>query len=553
MAKSTTWQLLIAVAGLVLVAGLLWWATFPSPQSTTEVPAHGGTYIEGIVGQPKYLNPVLGQPNSVDQDIASLVFSGLTKLTSNGAVEPDLAEKWQVSPDGKVYLFDLRHDAKWHDGSPVTADDVVFTVKTIQDPDYQGNPAVAQLWKNVAVERVSDEQVKFTLKDAYAPFLEYATQPLIPAQILGGVPAKKLPEHRFNMYPLGTGPFKVTEASLKEVVLEANPDYYGEKPFLDQIRFRFYPDGQAALSALRRDEVEGVGYLSPEDVQLVKTDTRINVFAAPEFSKQSLLIMNTKSAVFADKAVRQAIAYAIDRPKLIDIVENGQGVEADSPVIPVSWAYNREVKKYDHRPMEAKNILDNAGWRDTDGDAVRDKNGQKLAFVLLTNDNPRRVKAAEEISRELQEVGIKVTVQAAGWSGFIRDFLAPRKFEAALVEQWSPGADPDSYQFWHSSQAKGDGLNFASWTNRQADDLLENARRSNDQAERARLYRDFQSLFAEEEPSVLLYYPVFDYAVSKSVKGVDLGLLLDPSHRFDKISEWYVKTKRVPLNQTGKS
>jgi peptide/nickel transport system substrate-binding protein len=424
----------------------------------------------------------------------------------------------------------------------------VFTIKAIQSPDYQGNPAVADLWKNVTVDRLSDRRVRFTLSDAYAPFLEHVSQPLLPSHLLSGVTAAKLPENRFNIYPIGTGPFKVTEAGLKEVVLETNQDYHGEKPYLERIRFRFFADEKAASTALRKDEVQGIGGLSPEQAEALRPDKKLTVFSGPEFSKLTLLLLNTKSPVFGDKAVRQAVSHAIDRDKLVDVVMGGQAVKADSPVVPISWAYNREAKRYEYDLSNAKGILDEAGWRDENGDGIRERNGRSLSFVLLTNDRPLRIKAAEEISRQLQQAGIKVDVQAAGWSGFVQDFLVPRNFQAALAEQWSPGADPDTYQFWHSSQIKGNGLNFASWTNRLADELLENARRSKDISERTKLYRDFQSLFAEEQPGVLLYYPVFNYVQSKTIKGVRLGTLIEPSHRFDHVSEWYLRTERAAAN-----
>ncbi|MBI4319847.1 MAG: peptide ABC transporter substrate-binding protein [Chloroflexi bacterium] len=553
MGSSLKWQVPIAAIGFIIVAVVLASATSSTPQRTLELPAAGGTYVEGVVGQPKYINPILSHLNPVDVDLSALVFSGLMKVAEDGTVVADLAEKWEISEDGKVYVFQLRKDIEWHDGFPFVADDVVFTVRAIQDPSYQGNPAMAELWKNVAVDKMSDTQVRFTLKDAYAPFLENATLGLLPSHVVGNISSKDLAGVRFNVLPVGTGPYRVLESSLKEVVLENNPDYYGEKPLLNRLRFRFYPDAKAALAALRIDEVQGVGYLGAEEASALRTDKRLSLYSAPEFSKLTLLILNTKSPVFGEKAVRQAVAYAIDRQQLIEVAAGGQAVKADSPVMPLSWAYNRDIKKYEYRPAEAVRLLDSAGWRDADGDGIREKENQKLSFILLTNDKPQRIKAAEEISRQLIAIGMKVEVQAAGWSGFVQDFLVPRFFHAVLAEQWSPNFDPDSYQFWHSSQARQGGLNFAMWTSRQADELLENARRNTNLAERAKLYRDFQTLFAEEQPGILLYFPVFNYAVDRNVKGVRLGTLADPSHRFDHIAEWYLRTKRVVVDEQGRS
>lgn len=537
--------MIISVVGLLAVAATLWLVAPLASVQDGEVPAAGGTYVEGMVGQPKYLNPILSYLNPVDQDIVSLIFRGLTKINDSGVVEPDLASGWQISDDGKVYLVDLREDAVWHDGWPVTADDVVFTIRAMQSPDYEGSPAIAQLWRSVSVDRLSDKRVRFALKDAYAPFLEHLSQPLLPAHLLNNLGAGKMTDSRFNVYPVGNGPFRVVASSIKEITLAANPDYYGEKPLLGKLRFKFYADTQAALAALKKDEVQGVGYLSPDALEPLRSDKGLAVFAAPEFSKVTLLLLNTKSSIFGDKAVRQAFSYAIDREAVIDNVLRGEGVRADGPIAPISWAFDREAKRYNYDPAKAEAILDGAGWWSKDADGVRQKDGQKLAFVLLTNDRPERVKAAQEISRQLQRVGVRADVQAVGWSGFVQDFLVPRRFQAVLTEQWSPAADPDVYQFWHSSQSKGDGLNFALWTNRAADELLENARRASDTRQRAKLYRDFQDVFAEEQPSIMLYYPVFNYAVNKSIKGVRLGLMIEPSRRFDHVAEWYVKTQRV--------
>ncbi|MCL4459311.1 MAG: ABC transporter substrate-binding protein [Chloroflexi bacterium] len=539
MFKYLRWQLLIAAAGLCLIVALI--ITAASPTSTAIVPEAGGTYIEGAIGQPKFLNPILRQLDTVDDDIVSLVFQGLTKVGDDGQIMPGLAERWEISPDGRVYTFYLRPGVRWHDGQPFGADDVVFTIKAIQDIDFQGNRALAGLWRDVTVQQIDEATVRFVLKDAYAPFLEFTTIGILPAHILANVPAKRLPDSAFNAKPVGTGPYKVKAASLQEVVLEANKDYYGRRPLLSRIRFRFYPDDKKALIALQRDEIQGVGRLNPAEVRVLEGDKQFNTYALPEMSKLTLLILNTKSSIFGEKGVRQAVAYGIDRQKLINLVLDGRGTQADSPISPASWAYKYDVKRYDYKPDYARKLLDDLGWRDTDGDGIRDKGGQKLRFVILTNDNPLRIKVAEELGRQLKDIGMQVEVHAAGWSGVVQDFLIPRNFQSVLTEEWSPNADPDCYQFWHSSQIK-EGLNFSSWTNRRADEVLENARRSSSQTERLKLYQEFQSIFADEEPGILLYYPVYNYVINKNVKGIHLGPLIMDSDRFKNIDQWYVRS-----------
>lgn len=552
MKASMKWPVVAAAIGSVVLIAIYLWASFSSkPVTLVEVPVAGGTYVEGLVGQPKYLNPILSPAGSVDQDIVSLVFDGLTKVSDDGTIIPALAETWDISPDGKTYTFNLRAGAKWHDGWPVVADDVVYTVRAIQDPSYKGNPAFAQLWKGVVVEKMSDSRVKFVLKDAYAPFLEFTTLGLLPSHVLGTTAAERLPESTFNLRPVGTGAFRVAQSSLRGVELESYAEYYGSKPMLDRIRFLFYPDDRSALRALRMEEIQGLGYFGSQSLEQLGDGKPRNIYAVPDFSKLTLLILNTKSTVFQDVVVRQAVALGLNREKVIDVATGGAATPASSVIIPGTWAASGGHPAYTHDPERARALLEGAGWRDADGDGIREKAQDQLKFVLLTNDRPQRVAAAQEISRQLEQVGIKVDVQAVGWSGFVQDFLVPRSFHAVLAEQWSPQADPDGYQFWHSSQAK-DGLNFSRWTSRAADELLENGRKTTQPEERAKHYAEFEKLFAAEMPGIPLYYPLYTYVVDQSVKGIHPGLMIDSSHRFDHINEWYIRTKKVAVDESGK-
>lgn len=536
------WQILVAGLGMALVLALLGTVTFSV--ATIVVPDVGGTYVEAAVGRPRWINPVLCQLNEVDEDISSLVFTGLMRIGPTGELEPDLAERWEIGTDGKSYTFTLRPDARWHDGNPVTADDVLYTIRVLQDPSYQGPAQYAELWRGIGVDKLGSSTVRFTLKDAYSPFLEFTTQGILPSHLLSQVAPQALPENEFNARPVGTGPFRVVKASLGQVILEAYDSYYGSKPFLRQIEFRFYDDYDAAATALRQDQVHAVGRLPSHILRQLTSNERVTTYFAPESSKLTLLLFNTRDPILSDVAVRQAVAFGLDVPRIIDRVLDGQGERAYGPVVPQSWAYKQDVEKHDYNPVKARELLDKAGWVDPDGDGVRQKGDQPLRFVLLTNDNAQRITASQEIARQLEAIGFKIEVQATSWTGFVRDFLVPRKFQVALTEQWSPNADPDCYQFWHSSQIK-EGLNFANWANRKADDLLERARRESNVSERTKLYHEFQSIFAEELPGIPLYYPVYNFAMSKDLKGFELTMLLKPADRFRECAAWYVRTKRV--------
>lgn len=510
------------------------------------VPDVGGAYVEAVVGNPNCLNPILLQYNQVDRDISALLFSGLTRFDGSGLLVPDLAERWDIGDGGRSYLFHLRRDVRWHDRTPMTADDVLFTVKAMQAADFQGSPEVAELWMNVDVQQVDDYTVRFTLKEPFAPFLEYTTVGILPRHLYLESLGKEMLSSPYNLRPIGTGPFKLTRISMEGVVLEPNSDYYGPAPRLAQIRFRSYPDYSGALAALERGDVDGLPYLDPKHVAALTASEKLEVHSIPDYLRYGVLFLNNSNPIFRERAVRQAVAYAIDGERLVAAALEGQGVPGKGPTSPGSWAFDPQVAVHRYDPARAESLLEEAGWLDSDGDGVREKSGAILSFVILTNDNPRRVRAGELVSEDLRKVGFKVEVQAAGWTDLLREFLAPRTFLGALAEQWLLTADPDVYSLWHSSQIGNGGFNFAGMDSDRADTLLEEARRTTDRSRRAELYSEFQREWAAESPSVILYYPMFNWAVNRNIKGVRLTTLVDGSSRFRHISEWYVKTRLVP-------
>jgi peptide/nickel transport system substrate-binding protein len=532
-------QVLIAVVGIGLVVAVL--AYFARTAVVAEVPDYGGAYVEGLAGFPQALNPVLAN-DEASHAVNALVFRGLVRLDEQGRPTPDLAQAWEVSPDGRVYTFRLHPEARWHDGVPVTADDVLYTVKTIQDQQYSG--PLGQYWKDVGAEKADERTVKLTLeKGSFAPFIEYAAVGLLPSHLLGGISANDLPAHRFSVAPVGTGPYQVTEVRPDRIMLEAAPTFFGPRPHLSRILFRIYPNHKTILSALERDEVEGVPMVEPEDAARLAKEKEVVVYTAPQASLM-LLFFNLNHPLLADRNVRQAIASAVDRQKLIDAAREGRARPADSPVLPGSWAYSQEARRFGGDPQRARAILDQAGWKQEAEGAPRTKDGRRLRFVLLTNDRGERMRLATALQQQLGEAGIEVEVQATGVGGLLQDFLLPRRYELALYSWDQGGFDPDPYALWHSTQHAPNGLNVSGFANRRADDLMERARRSVDQNERTRFYAELQGLFAEEVPSLPLYYPTYDFAVSSKIKGVKPGVMAEPADRFRNVVEWYARTRR---------
>ena len=534
--------IVVALIGLMVVASL---AAIAADQNLASGdPAYGGTYVEGVAGVPQYLNPVIAATD-VDEDVSRLAFSGLTRYDQAGAIVPDLASAFRTERDGRVWTFDIREDATWHDGQPVTADDVVFTVKLLQDRGYVG--PYSDAFRGVSVERVAVRTVRFTLPDVYGPFADSTTVPLLPSHLLGSVPYAELSRQPFNASPIGTGPFRVAEVDARQIVLLRNNDFYRtrpgrDRPYLDKVILRFYPDPTEALLALSRGEIDGVGGLSSQDAERARSLKSAVLYSLPTDNFVSLFLnVRPERVVFRDRAVRQAIATAIDRGRVLRLAADGRGTVADEFVPSGSWAYVKDVTRYTFSTDDAAALLDQADWKDHDGDGIRDKGGQKLAFTISTSDEPARTAAATEIQRNLNAVGMSVTVKSMPFGQLVDSVARQRAFDALLVEIAVSG-DPDPYTFFHSTEVNDPGHNFSGFSTLPIDRNLEAARRTFDEAARRELYAPVFQAISKEVPVVFLYFSDYLYAQSQLVQGQRIAPLTDPRERFWNVEDWYVRT-----------
>jgi peptide/nickel transport system substrate-binding protein len=570
LSKYIRWQVLLTILGIVLIAAVLFTvAPRQTPtvsrlsSGTVVVQTRGGTYVEGIAGYPHLINPMFSHENDVDRDLCALIYEGLTQLNERNEIVPLLAQSWQVSEDGLVYTFSLRDSVRWQDGEPLTAGDVVFTVGLLQSEDLPRFSPFSDLWRSVDVTEVDTYTVQFRLLEPFAPFLGYTTIGLLPEHVLGDVPVAELDQHSFNYAPVGTGPFQVdVQASSPErIVLAANPYHrlWGQT-MLDRVEFRFYQSYEHIFAAYEKGEVMGVSRILAEDMERARSNPDLQLLSA-RLSGLSLVLLNLRNAdtlFFQDQLVRQALMYALDRQGLIDEVLGGQGLVLHSPIMPQSWAYDPNVKRYPYDPDLAAQLLDEAGWvlpdpnQTTMADLsaedarVRVKMDQRLEFTLLTTDVPDRVALARAIAEQWDAVGARVHVQAVSLSDLTLEYLRPRAFDAALV-QWKLPPDPDPYPLWHSTQAEGVGQNYCGFNERDADEAIEVARLMNDQGRRAELYSQFQSVFVEHVPAILLYQPIYTYGLDAQVRNPQIGPMPDPSGRFRSISQWAVMEKEVAL------
>lgn len=550
--KRLRWQIIVVAVTVVIVALLL---LSQQPISIPILPeaAAGGVYTEALIGSMGRLNPVLDWNNPADRDINRLIFSGLMRFDSHGLPEPDLAESWGASSDGMQYNFSIRPNAVWHDGQPVTSDDVIFTIEAIKSSGSLFPQDIKDLWSQILVKKLDDKTIQFKLPEPFAPFLDYATFGILPKHLLESVPADQLANADFNIKPIGTGPYKfdrlmTSGGQITGVVLAVNKDYYLQRPFIEQIVFRFYPDSASAFDAYKQGEVLGVSRLTQDVLPSALKEPGLSVYASrlPQLGLVFLNLNNPAVPFLQSAKVRHALMLGINRSQIVSRILQGQAIIADSPILPGSWAYYNEIDHFEYDPDMAASLLKGEGYViPAGGGDVRAKDGQPLSFTLVHPDDKIHTQIAQAIQTNWALIGVHIDLQAVTYDSLLKDFLTPRNYQAALADlNTARTPDPDPYLFWHQSEATG-GQNYSQWDNRTASEFLETARTTADFDTRARLYRNFQVVFTKDLPSLPLYYPVYSYGVDAQVQGVQVPPMNDFSDRLALINEWYLVTRRT--------
>jgi peptide/nickel transport system substrate-binding protein len=535
------WPLLaILTAGVIVLGGIILWISNPLSSDDAER-TH---YVEAVVGVPSRANPLFSYASDADRDLSSLIFTGLSRLDADGTPVPDLAERWEVSQDGLTVTFHLRSGVTWHTGAAFTSDDVLFTYGLLHDPALQGDPEQAALWQSITCSAPDALTVTCTLPEPYSPFLSYATLGILPKAILSAATPQSILNDPFNEAPVGTGPYRLTSLDGNSAVLKANENFYMGAPNIDEIVLEFYPDIASATAEVIRKQVDGLLAdltIDPADYQSLREVEGLEAHVMNR-SAFTIFYLNNSSPPLNDPEVRSAIARALDVDAIITSLVGGRGERADTPIVPGAWAYDSDAQMPEHDVGRARQILESAEWTIPEGGTVRSKNGTELRFSLLTDQDPLRGSVADAISQQLADVGIDATVARQPAGDLERDFLIPRQYQAAVFGL-DPGADPDPYPAWHSSQAINGGRNIAGYTSDKADALVEEARRTIALANRRDLYGEFQALFLQDIPSIPLYVPLDSYFVSDRVKNIEPGVLFTPSSRFRNVWEWTIEAR----------
>ena len=551
--KSFRWQIvIILLAGLVI--GLLLLSEQTGFRLVSPVPARGGVYTEALVGKLQRLNPVLDYYNQADRDVDRLIFSSLIKFDAKGLPVADLASAWGISFDGLTYNFEIRENALWHDREPVTADDVAFTIDLMRDPSSVLPDDLKTFWNEIEVNVLNAKTLQIKLNEPFAPLMDYLSFGVFPKHLLDGMAYTDIINSEFNLNPIGSGPYKFSRvlsegAQISAVILNSNTDYYDKVPFLQEYVFKYYPDSASAFNAYLQGAVNGVSSLDKTILSEALRNPGLSVYSAvkPEIAMIIFNLNNSGVEFFKDKNIRRALLMGLDRRGMINTMLHGQGVIADVPLLPNTWAFYANNPRVDQNIQQAGDLLKEAGFLvDQAGSGVRKKAGVDLSFSMVHPNDTYHTLIAEAIRADWAKIGVNVNLIAAPYDTLVLDYLQPLTYEAALIDlNYSRSPDPDPYPFWDKAEQTG-GQNYSQWENNVASQYLEEARVTKDLGERAKLYRNFQVIFTEELPALPLFYPVYNFGIDDSIQGVRVGPMFDQSDRFWNISDWFLLAQSNP-------
>lgn len=542
-------RFLLKLTVLVAVTSLFFIGLAINKQYISQTPANGGTIVEGVIGTPRFVNPVLAVTRA-DQDMSALIYSGLLKLGPDGTLVEEVAEEITLQPDDRTYHIKLREDVVFHDGHPMTARDVAYTIALIQNPNLksplQGN------WDNVLVEELSEYELNVVVDEPYAPFIENFTIGILPRHIWDALPIEQLPFSQYNTEPIGSGPFRITEVKrntgglINSYTLTAFSAAL-EPPKIDRLIMRFFQNAGELQLAFENQEIMNTASLPPTALgEIERFDAEIIQEPLPRLF--SIFLNQNRSSALRDKRVRQALSLAIGRQELVDTVLNGYGIPSTSPVPPqLSKVESDSFASTTTTPNDPIALLKQAGWNQNSDDNWQktiDQETITLSVTISTVNTPTFEATANAVADDWRALGVLVRIEQFEQADLLQGVIRPRNFEALLFGN-DLSRSFDLYPFWHSSQKDDPGLNVAQYTNADVDALLETMRINSSSEERLVALKRTEEIIADEVPAIFLYVPTFTYVVSSDISLAPLTNIDRPHERFSNISDWHVETQNL--------
>lgn len=532
------------VAALVFLASVIWIFVRINDTFLIDIPSRGGSFSEAIVGTPRFANPLLAISDS-DRDLSSLVYSGLMREMPDGTIIPDLASSYSVSSDGLSYTFDIKENAVFQDGVPVTADDIAFTVLKAQDPALK-SPQFAN-WNGIAVKVVNPKEIIFTLKQPYTFFIYDTTLGILPKHVWQNTTDDNFAFSEYNSSPIGSGPYSVSSISRDssgvptEYKLASFQKFALGTPFIENIYLEVFADTEAAMTALKNGSVDAYSGIESSALPISNKDTKTIV--SPYTRVFGLFFNQNQNAIFADHAVRTALDISAPKQQIVNSALDGFGQVLNGPTLGNTLLTNTSSSSL----STASSTLAKDGWKiDQTGRLTKasKKSSTPLSFSISTGDVPSLVSTANILKDTWNSLGASVSVKVFNQSDLAQTVIETRNYDALLLGM-VVGRHPDLYAFWSSTQRNYPGLNVAEYTNAKADKALNEMRSTSTPATQIADQNKFLSYVASDTPAVFLYSPQFIYAVPNTIKNIFVGPITIPSDRFENVWQWYIDTEKV--------
>ncbi len=541
-------RFLIGWVGLlfILSVGVVLQTRALSEKYQTLQPLAGGTYVEGIVGSFTNANPLYSS-SPVDTSLSKLMFSSLLKYDKNNQLVGDLAESWKLDESERIYTITLRPDVKWHDGQPLTANDVVFTYNRIQNPETKSY--LYSSWQNIKVEAANPTTVIFTLSSSLSSFPHSLTNGIVPEHILGQVNPAQLRNNSFNNgNPVGTGPFQFSKVEVigdslenrqERIALKPYAEYHSGRPKLESFTVRTFPDENRLSEAYEKKEFTAAAGLPaiPEELR----DHSGTAELAVPLTSEVLVFFKTTQEVLQDKEVRKALVLATEKKRIFDKLPYALA-SIDEPLLKSHLGYDKTLQQVTGKPDEAKKLLDTAGWVADQSTGIRSKGGKPLSFRLYSLNSSEYTTVAGELQKQWRDIGVDMQVELQPDSEF-QSTLALHSYDA-LLYGIALGPDPDVFPYWHGTQADPRSpvrLNFSEYQSKQADQGLEGGRTRSDAQVRSVKYRPFVEAWRNDAPALALYQPRTLYLVHEPFSGFENASMNSAADRYSNVHGWMMR------------
>ncbi len=520
-------------AALVFIITAIIFITNFIDNNTVVIPINGGEYSEGSIGQPTFINPVLSPNNGADSDLSSLMF----------ATVKDMSDDIQSSEDKLTYNVRIKGDIFWQDNQPITSDDLIFTIRAIQDPDV--NSPLASSWKGVKVQRISEREVQITLPTAYSFFDNIlANLKPIPKHIFENIPFANIRLSDYNLEPIGSGPFKFStfekrkDGFITTYTLEKNDKAFSRNPYINTFTMKFYSTEDDLVKAFNSGDIDGMSLTTADDISKISIPHDLMQIQMPRY--YAVFFNGNNNPLLKDLNIRTALNAATDRNQVTKDVFNDLAYPINGPAL--DNASNTQEFSID----KANQILDSLGWvKNNDGTrTMTDKTGTKnLEFTLTVYPSPFLIKTAQILQNQWSQAGIKISIDTPSIDDFT-DIIKSRNYDMLLFGNIY-GENLDPYSFWYSNQKFYPGLNLSLYDNKNADSVIDQIRTTFDENNRKNEMEKLQSIITSDQPAIFLYSPYYIYATNKVLKGFDEKYLPLPNDRFNNIQNWYVKSSRT--------